>query len=138
MLFPVEHKGGSCNQNKGNKKLNTQFFPLQVASLMPCCALPRCWEENEISVEFINGALDGEGGCGLGELRSTREQSSSPAEPLGLAEIFAAGLSRRRSLEASLALSQCLEKEWELNAQKAKADMKGAFVCKEALQFAIC
>lgn len=52
-------------------------------------------------------------------------------------EIFVGGLSRKKSLKTSFALSEYLEKEWELNALKTKAKMKGIFVCRKALQFTL-
>lgn len=68
------------------------------------------------------------------------EESSSPAaqyQQSHRVEIFVGGLSRKKSLKTSFALSEYLEKEWELNALKTEAKMKGIFGCKKALQFTL-
>lgn len=78
-----------------------------------------------MSVEFRNGAVEGEDAVGC-------TKSRAPALQQSLAEIFAAALSRKRSWKISFILSEYLEKERELNAQKSK---EGGFVCEKALQF---
>jgi len=54
-----------------------------------------------------------------------------------LLEIFVRGLSRKRSLKTSSALSEYLEREWELMAEKTKVKIKGVFACNKSLQFTL-